>query len=114
MNLRDHVLEVLHTVRPIGAIKARYVSGKRAVLIYHDRVIGVVCHGGLYIKVDDITEPEFKKWNTPYLQPLPSIAGVGYDFPFRRLPEGAQHCSKAMIAWVRLGVEAANRETAAA
>ena len=114
MKLRDHVLEVLHTLRPLGAIKARYCQRGRAVLIHKDRVFGVIADSGLYIKTDKHTENEFDKWNAPRLAKQWNMHNLGIDLPFRRLPEGAQHCSEAMIAWARLGIEAADRETTSA
>jgi len=110
MNFRDHVLEVLHTLRPLGAIKARYCMGQTATLIYHDRVMGVVSTDGLFIKSDAVTDPVFDKAGAQSLS-LPGPRTGMWHYPFRKVPREAQHCSKAMLEWVRLGIEAVERET---
>jgi TfoX/Sxy family transcriptional regulator of competence genes len=110
MTLRKHVLEVLHTLRPLGAIKARYCMGQTATLIYHDRVIGVISTDGLFIKSDAITEPIFDRAGAKLFH-SPLRSRMAHAFPFRKVPAEAQHCSKAMLNWARLGIEAVERET---
>ena len=110
MTLRDHVLEVLHTLRPLGAIKARYCMGQTATLIYHDRVMGVVSLDRLFIKSDEVNDPVFDRIGAARFLPRLASANI-HRFPFRKVPAEAQHCSKAMLQWARLGIEAVERET---
>ncbi|MEL7446753.1 MAG: TfoX/Sxy family protein, partial [Pseudomonadota bacterium] len=96
MTLSERVHEVLHTLRPLGAIKARYQMGQTATIMLNDRVLGIVKDGNLYIKSDKVADAHFSRVGSSRFE-SPYQSWVMNEFPFRRIPPEGQHCSKAMI-----------------
>lgn len=98
-----HVQELLSSVGPIRIKKMFGGAGVYA----QDLVFGLIIGETLYIKADDLTEPDFKAAGSePFVF---DMKGKPVPMRYWRLPDEAADDPEAAGEWARRGIDAALR-----
>ena len=100
---RDFVLEQLGRVAP--GVTGRAMFG--GLGLYADgRIFGLVDDDVLYLKVDDLTRPEFEAAGMGPFRPFgPDGEAMGYW----RLPDGVLDDAEALTPWIEKAIGVAGR-----
>ncbi len=104
----DFVAYLLDVLQPLGPLRARRMFGGYG-LYCHERIFALVADDTLYIKADAANKPQFEAVG---LRPFQPFADKPSTMPYYPLPSEALDDADVMLAWARLGVEAAARAPA--
>ena len=104
--LPPFVAHVLETLGPLGSVRARAMFGGWGV--YHgDRMFALIADEELYFKADGQTEPHFAAaGSAPFLY---DGKGKTVRMSYWRCPEAAMDDTDDLLAFARLGLDAAAR-----
>lgn len=103
----DFVALIEEQLAPLGPIRIRKMFGGAGVYA-HDLMFGLIMGETLYLKADDVSEPEFAAAGSePFVFQFKD--GTSGSLRYWRLPEEAADDADAAERWARLGLDAALR-----
>jgi DNA transformation protein len=102
----DYIEFVLDQLRGLGNVLPKRMFG--GVGLYHDGLFfGLVASDSLYLKVDDVTRPDYERAGSKPFQPY----GDGsYSMSYYAVPADVLENADALCRWAGEAIEAARRK----